>query len=90
MAVAQGAVLRALRKEEGPDRILQSSYGFLRSEPYMQEKEYEEAHRQQKPWRDPVDGLKYIENAICWEIQKVIWAQTTIIAYLVQLLTLKM
>lgn len=68
--VAQGAVLRALRKEEGPDRVLQSSYGFLTCEHYMDEG-CEAAHSQQKPFRDPIDGQEYIENTIRWEIHKV-------------------
>ena len=83
MAVSQGAVLRALRKEDGPNRVLQSSYGFLRSEPYRDKSEFEEAHKreeahkleeahkQQAPWRDSIDGLQYIENTIRWEIHKV-------------------
>ncbi|RAL67075.1 hypothetical protein DID88_007855 [Monilinia fructigena] len=33
-AVASGAVLRALDKKNGPERISQSSYGFLRHEPW--------------------------------------------------------
>ncbi|CZR68305.1 uncharacterized protein PAC_18204 [Phialocephala subalpina] len=33
-AVSAGAVLRALDKASGPKRVIQSSYGFLRREPY--------------------------------------------------------
>lgn len=29
-----------------------------------------EAHAQQVPWRDPIDGLNYIENTIRWDIHK--------------------
>jgi hypothetical protein len=79
--VSQGGVLRALRKEEGPDRVLQSSYGFLRSEPYMDKKEFKEAHNQQEPWRDPIDGLQYIENTIRWEIHKVTRTQLPIATF---------
>ena len=70
-AVSQGAVLRALRKEDGPARVLQSSYGFIRSEKYMDLPEYAEAHRQQKKWKDKIDGLNYIENTVRWEFHKV-------------------
>jgi hypothetical protein len=66
-AVACGAVIRALRKEDGPARILQSSYGFLRTEPYGTQ----EAHASQKPKPDKIDGLDYIDNTIEWMIHKV-------------------
>jgi hypothetical protein len=66
-AVACGAVIRALRKEDGPARILQSSYGFLRTEPYGTQ----EAHASQKPKPDKIDGLDYIDNTIEWMINKV-------------------
>jgi hypothetical protein len=66
-AVACGAVIRALRKEDGPARILQTSYGFLRTEPYRAH----EAHASQKPKRDKIDGLDYIDNTIEWMINKV-------------------
>jgi len=80
--VACGAVLRALRKEDGPDRISQSSYGFLRTEPY--EKDLETgiplipAHIGVKPHYDPVDGEPYVKNAIDWFMQKVsqVWCQS--------------
>jgi hypothetical protein len=29
-----------------------------------------EAHAQQVPWQDPIDGLDYIENTIRWDIHK--------------------
>lgn len=61
-------MLRTLRKEEGPARYLQSSYGVLRSEPYM---DHKEAHEQQQPWRDPVDGKNYVETTVRWLIHKV-------------------
>jgi hypothetical protein len=66
-AVACGAVIRALRKEDGPARILQSSYGFLRTEPYGTQ----EAHASQTPKPDKIDGLDYIDNTIEWMINKV-------------------
>jgi len=66
-AVACGAVIRALRKEDGPARILESSYGFLRTEPYGTQ----EAHASQKPKTDKIDGLDYIDDTIEWIINKV-------------------
>jgi hypothetical protein len=68
-AVAHGAVLRALRKEDGPARIVQSSYGFLRTEPH--EPKVWEAHKGVRPWYDKVDGLTYVKNTIDWLIKKV-------------------
>ncbi|TVY83758.1 hypothetical protein LSUE1_G004561 [Lachnellula suecica] len=65
IAVAHGAVLRALDKEKGPDRITQSSYGFLRTEPYT-----EAMHPGMKPRIDKLDGERYIKNTIFWLIQK--------------------
>ncbi|EXJ77707.1 hypothetical protein A1O3_09936 [Capronia epimyces CBS 606.96] len=65
-AVACGAVLRALRKEDGPARVLQLSYGFLRSEPYGDHKE----HSKQKAKLDKIDGVRYVDNTICWIINK--------------------
>ena len=68
-AVAHGAVLRALRKEDGPARIVQSSYGFLRTEPH--EPEEWEAHKNVRAWYDKVDGQMYVKNTIDWLIKKV-------------------
>jgi hypothetical protein len=65
--VAQGAILRAARKEDGPARILQSSYGFLRSERYQAYRE----HAGQDPVRDRGDGLLYIDHTIEWMIHGV-------------------
>ena len=67
-AVACGAVLRALRKEDGPARTLQSSYGFIRTEEYGTK----EAHMSQEPTIDKIDGRKYIDNTIEWFISKVL------------------
>lgn len=66
-AVLKGAVLRALNKSDGPDRVLYSSFGFLRSEPYGQ---YEE-HNCQERERDKADGLDYVINTIDWVLNKV-------------------
>ena len=66
-AVARGAVLRALRKEEGPARVLQASYGFIRTERFETQAE----HVGQVPITDKVDGNKYIDNTIDWVIKKV-------------------
>jgi hypothetical protein len=68
-AVAHGAVLRALRKEDGPARIVQSSYGFLRTEPH--EPEVWEAHKNIRAWYDKVDGQMYVKDTIDWLIKKV-------------------
>lgn len=66
-AVARGAVLRALQKKDGPERRLQSSYGFSRHEPYG---DYSE-HVGQAPKRDGVDKQMYIWETIEWFLQKV-------------------
>ncbi|TVY93244.1 hypothetical protein LAWI1_G001604 [Lachnellula willkommii] len=66
-AVAVGAVLRALDKENGPQRITKSSYGFLRTEPY--EPHTWEAHAETKPTIDQNDGEKYVKT-IYWLICK--------------------
>ncbi|EXJ61551.1 hypothetical protein A1O7_01979 [Cladophialophora yegresii CBS 114405] len=65
-AVARGAVLRALRKEDGPARVLQASYGFIRTERYGTQAE----HLGQVPITDKIDGREYIDNTIEWIIKK--------------------
>ncbi|KAJ3547134.1 hypothetical protein NM208_g1670 [Fusarium decemcellulare] len=65
-AVAKGAVLRALDKENGPDRLTKSSYGILRHEPYMDHPE----HRGQTPYTNPQNGEKYVLNTINWIIHR--------------------
>ena len=65
--MARGAVLRALRKEDGPARVLQASYGFIRTERYNTEVE----HVGQVPVTDKIDGNQYIDNTIDWVIKKV-------------------
>lgn len=67
-AVSHGAVLRAANKIDGPERIVRSSYGILRTEPY--EPLILPAHSKAYPWTDPIDGNKYIKNAIDWIINK--------------------
>ncbi|KAK3368018.1 hypothetical protein B0H63DRAFT_529720 [Podospora didyma] len=51
MAVAHGAVLRAFDEEYGPQRHAKSSYGILRTEPYMDFPE----HREATWWIDALD-----------------------------------
>lgn len=65
-AVAHGAILRALSKDHGPARIPQSSYGFLRSEPFGEWPE----HRGVRPSVEKLDGYKYVTNTIDWLVKK--------------------
>jgi len=58
-AVSSGAVLRALNKENGPRRFAQSSYGFLRREPFQPL--VFKAHSHTRPKRDSIDGELYVE-----------------------------
>lgn len=74
-AVARGAVLRALRKEDGPVRITRTSYGVLRSDLYDKN---EPAHKGLKGRRDRADGQLYIKDTIKWLILKVIQQSTLI------------
>lgn len=69
IAVSHGAVLRALRKEDGPARIIQSSYGFLRTEPL--EPNVWDAHKDVHGWFDRLDGNMYVKDTIDWLVQKV-------------------
>ncbi|PNP81451.1 hypothetical protein FNYG_05257 [Fusarium nygamai] len=64
-AVASGAVLRALDKANGPERIARSSYGILRSEPFGQWPEHEGL----KPSYDRHDGMPYIKQTIDWVLK---------------------
>jgi hypothetical protein len=68
-AVARGAVLRALNKRFGPERITQCSYGFLYSEAY--DPDSIEAHSQTKCRINKVDGEKYVDGTIRWVLQAV-------------------
>ncbi|KUJ10151.1 uncharacterized protein LY89DRAFT_596900 [Mollisia scopiformis] len=58
-AVSAGAVLRALDKANGPPRVIQSSYGFLRREPI--DPEIFEGHKHAYPSKDPNDGDWYVD-----------------------------
>jgi hypothetical protein len=58
-AVASGAVARALNKQNGPKRIVQCSYGFLRTEPY--EPKVFPAHKHATPKDDKLDGDRYVK-----------------------------
>ncbi|KAB5518088.1 hypothetical protein GE09DRAFT_1045090 [Coniochaeta sp. 2T2.1] len=64
-AVACGAVLRAVNKEQGPKRHARSSYGILRREPYMEFPEHEGAPK----YHDPHDGLPYVVNTVDWVLK---------------------
>jgi hypothetical protein len=78
-AVARGAVLRSLNKENGPTRHLRASFGFLQTEQYNAEKpraEYIEAGI--KPTIDPIDGWENVENTIYWVIQAVSTTRITL------------
>lgn len=75
-AVASGAVLRALNKENGPKRHVLSSYGLLRTEPYEPEvwdryPEVRDAHRSSRPTYNPHEGLRYIKDTLHWVVKKV-------------------
>jgi len=67
-AVSVGAVLRAHNLDKGPKRVLQSSYGFLRTEPYEPE-EYPE-HSNATPFTSEMDGDLYVQT-IDYFIKKV-------------------
>ena len=67
--VARGAVLRAFNKDNGPQRTIQCSYGFLRTETY--EPNEIPAHAEAKPRIDKADGERIIDGTIDWFIQKV-------------------
>ena len=54
---------------KGPVRIIQSSYGFLRNEPY-QPKVYK-GHREGEPELDDVDGEEYLETIVYF--MKKVW-----------------
>ncbi len=57
-AISSGAVLRSLETSNGPPRLGQSSYGFLRKEPYQ--KDIWDGHKRIVPERDEVDGELYV------------------------------
>ncbi|KAF5254023.1 hypothetical protein FANTH_1205 [Fusarium anthophilum] len=64
-AVASGAVLRALNKANGPERIARSSYGILRTEHFGSYSE----HTGLKPSYDRHDGQPYIKQTIDWVLK---------------------
>lgn len=68
-AVARGAILRAMRKDDGPARIIQSSYGFLRHEELNEDACL--AHKGVKGQIDKEDGRTYVRKTIDWLIVKV-------------------
>ncbi|PQE05216.1 Hsp70 family protein [Rutstroemia sp. NJR-2017a BBW] len=59
-AVASGSVLRAIDKKNGPQRISQSSYGFLRAEPWQPEQF--RGHANTQPRRSKLDGDSYVHT----------------------------
>ncbi|KAF2647604.1 hypothetical protein K491DRAFT_614350 [Lophiostoma macrostomum CBS 122681] len=66
-AVARGAVLRAIRKANGPDRISQCSYGVLVDDPYDPDRYAAHKCARQTP---DADGNDYVTATIEWLIQK--------------------
>lgn len=72
--MAQGAILRSLRKEHCPDRIVQFSYGYKTDEQYASDHEDEEiqrAHTGAKYTCNVADEYPTIKDTIFWTIQKV-------------------
>lgn len=67
-AVARGAVLRALNKENGPTRISRTSYGIIFDDLF--DRSLPE-HQGLKGRTDPIDGELYIKNTIHWQILQV-------------------
>jgi hypothetical protein len=65
--VASGAVIRALNKSQGPERIARSSYGILRTEPFGEHEEHEGLN----PSYDPHDGQPYIKRTVDWVLKLV-------------------
>lgn len=59
VAVSAGAVLRALNKANGPKRLIQSSYGFLRREPH--EPKVYTGHKHARSYQDPENEDWYVE-----------------------------
>ncbi|KAF5632684.1 Hsp70 family heat shock protein [Fusarium sp. NRRL 52700] len=65
-AVSSGGVYRACNKANGPKRIAQSSYGLLRSEPFMAHPD----HRFKKKTWSPHDGTAYLTDTIYWFLER--------------------
>jgi len=68
VAVASGAVLRALNKKCGPERIIRSSYGIVCKEIYDDSLP---GHIAAAKSELDIDGEEYIKNSIVWLITKV-------------------
>ncbi|KAF9888242.1 hypothetical protein FE257_008811 [Aspergillus nanangensis] len=68
-AVASGAVLRALRKQDGPASTVLSSFGALIAETYDKDSQ---AHVEQRQFRryDPNDRSPYIKDTIFWFVNR--------------------
>jgi hypothetical protein len=72
IAVASGAVLRALNKDHGPGRVMTSSFGIVQKVPYEPDERQEHKHlplTSIKP--DKYDGEWYVEGSVVWIFQKV-------------------
>lgn len=67
--MAKGAILRALKKGDGPPRKIQCSYGFLRDELY--EPDIFPEHKRARPKIDEADGELYVIDTIDWLINVV-------------------
>ncbi|SCN92316.1 uncharacterized protein FFE2_15396 [Fusarium fujikuroi] len=64
--VSSGGVYRACNKVSGPERIVQCSFGILRTEHFMDHPE----HQNKRYMWSPHDGRRYIENTIYWFLKK--------------------
>ncbi|OCK74689.1 hypothetical protein K432DRAFT_363277 [Lepidopterella palustris CBS 459.81] len=67
VAVASGAVLRALNKRSGPERIMRSSYGILCKEIYDEDLP---GHKEAKRLELDIDGEEYVKDSMVWLIKK--------------------
>lgn len=68
VAVASGAVLRALNKRGGPERIMRSSYGILCREVYDEDLP---GHKEATNVELDIDGEEYVKSSMVWLIKKV-------------------
>jgi hypothetical protein len=68
-AVSHGAVFRALNKDDGPTRKIQSNFGFLQIEQYSKTLP---AHQAAVPTYNDTDGKRYIYDVLDWVIKKVL------------------
>jgi hypothetical protein len=69
VAVASGAVLRALDKRNGPDRLMRSSYGILCREIFDDQFPGHTAVANNKLDWD-IDGKAYVKDSMVWLIKK--------------------